>query len=180
VTVLATAAPQPGQIVRVRSRQCLVEATTPPPAPGERTLVRLSCLDDDAQGTTLEVLWESEVDAVPVARPTWQRAAERGFDAPQLFASYLHALRWNTVTSRALSAEPGPRASLHAKCIVVDRRWSFITSANFTEAAQERNIEAGVLIEDSNLSAAVENQLDGLVTSGSVRRIDPLSRTRAP
>jgi len=99
MTVLASVAPQPGQIVRVRSRQYLVEATTPPPIPGHQTLVRLSCLDDDAQGMPLEILWESEIDAVPVGRPTWQRAAERGFDAPQMFASYLHALRWNTVTS---------------------------------------------------------------------------------
>ncbi len=96
---LATPAPEPGQIVRVRSRQYLVEATTSPPSPGEQTLVRLSCLDDDAQGTPLEVLWESEFDAQPVGRPTWQHAAERGFDTPQMFASYLHALRWNTVTS---------------------------------------------------------------------------------
>lgn len=31
--------------------------------PGDSTLVRLSCLDDDAQGHLLEVLWEQEVDA---------------------------------------------------------------------------------------------------------------------
>jgi hypothetical protein len=70
---------------------------------------------------------------------------------------------------RALSTEPGPRASLHAKCIVVDRRWSFITSANFTEAAQDRNIEAGVLVDDPHLAAAVESQLDNLISSGAVR-----------
>src|SRR5688500_8757603 len=99
MTRLATPAPSPGQIVHVRSRQYLVEGTTPPAVPGEQTLVRLSCIDDDAQGAPLEVLWESELDAMPVGRPTWQRAAERGFDAPQMFASYLHALRWNTVTS---------------------------------------------------------------------------------
>jgi len=43
-------APQPGQIVRVRSRQYLVDDVAPPPRPGDATLVRLSCLDDDAQG----------------------------------------------------------------------------------------------------------------------------------
>ena len=31
------------------------------------------------------------------------------------------------------------RATLHAKCVVVDHRWAFVTSANFTEAAQERS-----------------------------------------
>jgi phosphatidylserine/phosphatidylglycerophosphate/cardiolipin synthase-like enzyme len=72
---------------------------------------------------------------------------------------------------RALSTEPGPRASLHAKCIVVDRRWSFITSANFTEAAQDRNIEAGVLIDDPHLAGAVENQLDNLISSSAVHAV---------
>lgn len=74
---------------------------------------------------------------------------------------------------RALSREPGPRASLHAKCIVVDRRWSLITSANFTEAAQTRNIEAGVLIDDPHLAAAVESQLESLIASAAVRLAVP-------
>lgn len=50
--------PQPGQVVRVRSGQYLVEAVTPPPGPRQQTLVRRSCLDGDAQGAELEVLWE--------------------------------------------------------------------------------------------------------------------------
>ncbi len=52
-----------GQIVRVRSRQYLVEDVVPKPSPTEDTLVRLSCLDDDALGEALELLWEREVDA---------------------------------------------------------------------------------------------------------------------
>jgi hypothetical protein len=55
--------PQAGQIVRVRSRQFLVEEVVLPPEPWHQTLVRLSCLDDDAQGDQLDVLWELEVDA---------------------------------------------------------------------------------------------------------------------
>jgi phosphatidylserine/phosphatidylglycerophosphate/cardiolipin synthase-like enzyme len=74
---------------------------------------------------------------------------------------------------RALAVEPGPRASLHAKCIVVDRRFSFITSANFTEAAQDRNIEAGVLIDDPHLAAAVEDQLENLIASDALRSAAP-------
>ena len=41
---------EPGQIVRVRSRQYLVEEVTPPQGPEDSTLVALSCLADDAQG----------------------------------------------------------------------------------------------------------------------------------
>ena len=44
---------------------------------------------------------------------------------------------------RALSADPPTRASLHAKCVIADGQTALITSANFTAAAQQRNIEAG-------------------------------------
>lgn len=47
---------------------------------------------------------------------------------------------------RALAITWEERASLHAKCVIVDRRIAIVTSANFTEAAQRKNIEAGVLI----------------------------------
>ena len=55
--------PQTGDIVRVRARQYLVEGTAAPINPTDSTLVRLSCLEDDAQGEPLEVLWEREIDA---------------------------------------------------------------------------------------------------------------------
>jgi hypothetical protein len=54
-------APEPGQIVRVRQRQHLVEEVVPPPNAGEATLVRLFCVEDDAQGQALEVLSEAEL-----------------------------------------------------------------------------------------------------------------------
>jgi phosphatidylserine/phosphatidylglycerophosphate/cardiolipin synthase-like enzyme len=82
---------------------------------------------------------------------------------------------------RALLTEAGPRASLHAKCIVVDNRWSFITSANFTEAAQERNIEAGLVVDDVNLAAALRAHLDALIETGIVQSAGaPAGRPSAP
>ncbi|MBI4703442.1 MAG: helicase [Deltaproteobacteria bacterium] len=92
-------APAPGEIVSVRSRQYFVEEVVPPPAPGEQTLVKLACLEDDAQGEPLEVLWESEVDARPAAGTSLGAAAGRGFDPTPIFAAYLRTLRWNCVTS---------------------------------------------------------------------------------
>jgi hypothetical protein len=91
--------PSPGQIVRVRQRQYLVEEIVPPPNIGEATLARLACLDDDAQGQPLEVLWEKEVDPAIVTGAAWQDLAKRGFDPPKLFSAYLHTLRWNCVTA---------------------------------------------------------------------------------
>jgi SNF2 family DNA or RNA helicase len=92
--------PEPGQVVRVRSRQYLVEEVEAPAnASRDQTLVSLSCLDDDAQGVPLQVLWEREVDAEIVQGSNWQEVASRGFDPPHLFSAFLHTLRWNLVTS---------------------------------------------------------------------------------
>jgi len=85
-------------MVRVRSRQYLVEGVQEG-TPGEQGLVRLSCIDDDAQGFGLEVLWQREVDARILDDAAWRAVAEKGFDRRDRFAAYLNTLRWNTVTS---------------------------------------------------------------------------------
>lgn len=88
-----------GQIVHVRSRQYLVEDVVSRPSTEEDTLVHLSCLEDDALGEQLEVLWEREVDAKVIGETSWECIVNRGFDNPRLFSAYLHTLRWNCVTS---------------------------------------------------------------------------------
>ena len=66
------------------------------------------------------------------------------------------------------------RASLHAKCIVIDEKRALITSANFTEAAHERNIEAGTVITDTILARALKAQFDTLVDCGALKRVPGL------
>ncbi len=53
------AIPEQGQIVRVRTRTYLVEGVS---RDNQGSVVRMFCLDDDAQGQELEVLWELELD----------------------------------------------------------------------------------------------------------------------
>lgn len=72
---------------------------------------------------------------------------------------------------RSLETEGNKRAVLHAKAVVVDGRWTLLTSANFTEAAQERNIEAGVVIDDAELAKRISRQFDQLVEHGALRRV---------
>jgi superfamily II DNA or RNA helicase len=91
--------PQAGQIVGIRQRLYLVEQTNAPLGPTDSTLVRLSCVDDDAQGQPLEVLWEQELDARILSGEAWDSIASRGFDPAGHFAAYLNTLRWNCVTS---------------------------------------------------------------------------------
>lgn len=84
----------------------------------------------------------------------------RGARAPELFYD-----------PRALDPAPGAKAVLHAKCLVVDDARAFVSSANFTEAAQLRNIEAGVLVENPAFARALRDQFEGLVGAGLLRRV---------
>jgi len=90
--------PQVGQTVRIRQRQYLVEDVRPG-AGANATVVRMACLDDDAQGQPLEALWEHEIDAEPVSGETWDGLTKRGFDPPRMFSAYYHTLKWNRVTA---------------------------------------------------------------------------------
>lgn len=74
---------------------------------------------------------------------------------------------------RSLSMGGATRAVLHAKCVVIDGRRSFVTSANFTEAAQERNFELGLLVEDEPLARSIESQFEDLIQRGLVRPLFP-------
>jgi phosphatidylserine/phosphatidylglycerophosphate/cardiolipin synthase-like enzyme len=68
------------------------------------------------------------------------------------------------------SLVPGPPySSLHAKCVVVDGARAFVSSANFTQRAQEHNIEVGVLIVDPNFASFLAGQWMGLVDAEVVR-----------
>jgi hypothetical protein len=60
---------------------------------------------------------------------------------------------------------------LHAKCVAVDDARAFVTSANLTEAAHVRNIEAGVLLEDAVFARALRTQFESLIDRGHVRRV---------
>ncbi len=71
---------------------------------------------------------------------------------------------------RALADTPKDRASLHAKCVVVDRKQALVTSANFTQAAQERNLEIGVLVRDPAFVNRLAGLFDVLIATGTLQR----------
>lgn len=66
--------------------------------------------------------------------------------------------------------EQGHAGLMHAKAAVADSRVAFLTSANLTEAALERNIELGVLIRGGTLPAAIDRLIDALLESGELQR----------
>ncbi len=71
---------------------------------------------------------------------------------------------------RALELE-GPGGVLHAKALVVDDEAVFVTSANLTEAALDRNIEVGLLVRDRPLAASLLSHFRGLIDRGLLRAL---------
>lgn len=111
----------------------------------------------------------------------WGDATSSEAELLRAFAEEFRAKQWPGARlpevfydQRALSTERGPRAALHAKCVVVDDARALVTSANFTEAAQARNIEAGTLVHDAAFARALRGQFEALVNAGELRRVPGL------
>jgi phosphatidylserine/phosphatidylglycerophosphate/cardiolipin synthase-like enzyme len=58
------------------------------------------------------------------------------------------------------------RSSLHAKCVVADGERTLVTSANFTQRGQVRNVELGVLVDDPGFGRQVSDHWLALVAAG--------------
>ena len=107
-----------------------------------------------------------------IARPPGSRDAV-GTRSVNRFVVQFRAKHWPMArTARAflrpsvLGGRRSGATGLHAKCIVVDDRRAFVTSANLTTAAQEKNIEAGLLVGDGGLARGLRTQFEALVAAG--------------
>ena len=67
------------------------------------------------------------------------------------------------------SVDPEVRGVLHAKAVVADEESVFVTSANFTAAALDENIEMGLLVRYRPLALSVVRHLQGLIDRGMLR-----------
>jgi len=61
--------------------------------------------------------------------------------------------------------------SLHAKCYIVDNNMALVTSANISNAAQRRNMEAGVLIRHPLMVDRLFNYFMGAIDKGVLERV---------
>lgn len=67
--------------------------------------------------------------------------------------------------------DQGRAGLMHVKAAVADSRVAFLTSANLTEAALERNMELGVFIRGGNLPASIDRLVDALIESGELQTV---------
>ncbi len=74
----------------------------------------------------------------------------------------------------SLEMKSSLRGAMHAKFVIADEQRCFITSANFTEAAQSRNIEIGVEISDSHEPKTLAQYFKALIKEGQLVELDKL------
>ena len=67
----------------------------------------------------------------------------------------------------------GLPAKVHAKCLVIDDAEALISSANLTDDAMLRNIEAGVRVASGGLPKKLAHNIRRLATTGMLRKFLP-------
>lgn len=72
---------------------------------------------------------------------------------------------------RSVELPSDKRACLHAKCIVVDQQFVFVSSANFTEAAQERNIEVGLTIHSHAVATQLSHFFEAMLAENLLKPV---------
>ncbi len=116
------------------------------------------------------------MDAVPGLRVTLllnlQRKAGDTSNMDQLvrrFADRFWSVEWPGTSHPRVYFDPrsldleGPGGVLHAKTVIADEEAVFVTSANLTEAALDRNIELGLLARHRTLAASITAHFRGLI-----------------
>ncbi|NRB39201.1 MAG: hypothetical protein HRU20_12150 [Pseudomonadales bacterium] len=173
-------APEVGHVIRLRHRQWLVEDVIQPPESDQLTLVKAVCLDDDNQGEVIEVLWEMELGAQVVAQH--MGGLGESIDEPRLFAAYLHAIKWNSVTATDRNLFQAPfRAGIMLQAHQLEplRRALSLPRANLfiaDDVGLGKTIEAGLVLQELLLRQRVDFVLVSCPASVCLQWRDEMSK----
>jgi superfamily II DNA or RNA helicase len=111
------AAPQLGNLVRVRDRLWVVGEVQPSNLEPDVLvgvsgrvdhLVSLTSIEDDGFGDELSVIWEAEPGTQVIEKPTLPDPSTGKFDSPERLGAFLDAVRWGAITSADTDALQSP------------------------------------------------------------------------
>lgn len=160
--ILQTSKPTPGDIVQVRTRHYVVEGAVYD-SHGHGTVLDLACMDEDAQGAELQVIWELEQDGLIVTKQAWESIGNKGFDTREYFASFFNTLRWHCVTATDPRIFQSPfRAGIRLdpyqleplrKALILPKVNLFIAD----DVGLGKTIEAGLIANELLLRRRIQN-----------------------
>ncbi len=153
------------------------------PGDGDHTTAAIAHLVDEA----IDEVFASTYSASPASaylKALW-RSVARGVRTtvlvdPKLNGSKTAAwMQEQLQGARFLGFRPGPDGGIqHSKVVIVDSRVAFITSANLSEAAHERNLEAGVIIRDADFASGLRQRFSMLYSEGHLFPIEPTAASK--
>ena len=169
-TELAWTGPTTGQVPTRHTEQALCEVIDS----AKRRLFIVSFVAyrvDSVERALLEAV-RRQVGISILLEPSEEHGGSLSHDSVKSLGSIspsVHFYEWQHDQSEHEGSSSGV---VHAKCAVADETIAFITSANLTTAAMERNMELGVVVKGGELPRALHQHLEALIETGVLGKID--------
>jgi phosphatidylserine/phosphatidylglycerophosphate/cardiolipin synthase-like enzyme len=145
---------------------------------GDHTTAAVAHLIDEAIDDVFASTYSASSSSLYV-KALW-RAIARGVKTTVLVEPTLNdgktaaRLQKQLFGARFLGFRPGPDGGVqHSKVVIIDSHVALITSANLSEAAHERNLEAGVIIRDADFASSLRQRYAALLQTGHLYALDP-------
>lgn len=143
------------------------------PGDGDHTTAAVAHLVDEAKEDVLASTYSASIGS-PFVEALW-RAIARGVSVTLVLEGSKMAetaiqLQDKLQGARFLKYVPpnGQYGLQHSKVVIVDSALALVTSANFSDAAAHRNLEAGVLIRDPLFASKLRQRFASLTKSGTL------------
>lgn len=94
------------------------------------------------------------------------------YDSVKAMKSILPSIDVYVWSSNRKSLPGQLSGAVHAKCAIADGELAFITSANLTSAAMERNMELGVLVKGGELPIELHRHLEALISTKVIEKVN--------